>query len=250
MAQAAAFFDLDKTLIDVDAGFAFGSHLLALARIEIQQAEGARRKELRRKYRRFVAEVYGKAILFVPLYKLRLIKRSTLVRESYVFYRGQGRARLERALDAFFAEQLAPRVYPEVARVLDWHRARGHTTVMLTSGMAPIAERYARLLGIELVEGVRLEERDGVFTGLVTGPLYGGDKADVAARLAREHGWRMKDCFAYSDHYSDRRLLEAVGHPRPVHPNRRLARLARIRGWPVVDFTDPARALVQDAKNA
>lgn len=244
MAGAAAFFDLDKTLIDTDAGFAFGTHLLELARIEIDQAVGRKRREMKRQYRRFVAEVYAKFVVFVPLYKLRLMKRSRLVRESYVFYRDQSIDRFTRALDAFFENELAKRVYPEVERVLEWHRQQGHTTVLITSGMVPIAERYADMLGIELVEGVRLEQKDGMLTGEVTGPLYGADKADVALRLAEEHGWSLADSYAYTDHDSDRHLLELVGHPRPVHPNKRLAKLAKRKGWEVVDFADPDRALL------
>lgn len=235
---------MDKTLIDIDAGVQFGSHLLDVARIERAQAQGAEKRRLELRYLLFAAEVYGKAMVFFPLYKARLLKRSTLVREGYVFFRGQPVGQLEDALDAFFDRQLAGRVYPEVERVLAWHRAQDHETVLLTTGLQLIADRYARMLGIDRAVGVRLEERDGVLTGRVAdGPLWGGDKAAIAHRMAEEEGWPLPRCYAYTDHHSDQELLELVGHPRPVHPNRRLARLARQRGWPVLDFGDPDRAL-------
>lgn len=242
VAGAAAFFDLDNTLIDTDAGWAFGSHLLELARIEIDQAVGRKRRELKRSYRRFVTEVYAKFVVFMPLYKLRIMKRSSLIRQSYVFYRDQERARFDHALDAFFENELKDRVYPEVTRVLNWHRDQGHTTVLITCGMASIARRYAELLGIDMVEGVHVIERDGKLTGEVEGPLYGGDKLDIIQRLAKDHDWDLAKSYAYTDHDSDRHMLEAVGHPRPVHPNKRLRKLAKKRGWAVMDLTDPGQS--------
>ena len=238
-AKAAAFFDLDRTLIDVDAGFLFGHHLLELARIERDQAVGRRRAELARQYRAFVAEVYGKAVLFVPLYKLRILPRSRLVRESYVFFRGQREAQLIAALDAFFDNELKERVYPAVRRLLAWHQAQGHATVLVTTGLQWIADRYASILGVDLAHGVTLVQKDGVFTGQALGPMWGRDKAQLAGALAEAYDWDLGQSYAYTDHDSDRHLLELVGHPRPVHPNRRLARLARKRGWPILDFAAP-----------
>lgn len=246
MPGTAAFFDLDKTLIDIDAGVRFGSHLLELARIERDQAEGSKKRELKRRYRFFMAEVYGKAVLFFPLYKTRLMKRSTFVRQGYVFFRGQSEERLHLALDTFFDQELAGRVYPEVERVLEWHRAQGHVTVLVTTGMQLIADRYAKMLGIDHAYGVHLGAKEGRLTGRVaSGPLWGADKARLVERLARRHGWDLARSYAYTDHYSDRQLLERVGHPRPVHPNRRLARLARSKGWPVLDFDDPDRSVYE-----
>lgn len=246
MASSAAFFDLDKTLIDIDAGVRFGTHLLELARIERDQATGPARRALTRRYRLFKAEIYAKAVLFFPLYKTRLMKRSTLVRESYVFFRGQEVERLLDALDTFFDEELNGRVYPEVERVLAWHRDQGHETVLLTTGLQLIADRYALALGIDRAIGVRLEESDGRLTGRVAGgPLWGRDKAEIARVVAEEEEWDLSQCYAYTDHHSDEELLELVGHPRPVHPDRRLARLARAKGWPVLDFADPERAFYE-----
>lgn len=245
MSRAAAFFDLDKTLIDADAGVLFGSHLLQLARIERDQAQGLRKWRLRAQYAAFMGEVLAKAVWVRTGYGLRLVKRSRVVRTAYTFFRDHPVEDFERALATFFEEELVRRVYPEVERVLEWHREQGHATVLITTGMVPIAKRYAERLGIDHVVACELvrDPSGRRLTGRVTGPLYGADKADHAERLAVEHGWDLEASYAYTDHYSDLHLLERVGNPRPVHPDKRLAKVAAQRGWPVLDFTDADRAL-------
>ncbi|MBW3582396.1 MAG: HAD-IB family hydrolase [Euryarchaeota archaeon] len=242
MSRAAAFFDLDKTIIDADAGVLFGSHLLRLAKAEVESTERKERRRRELRYRMFFAEVVAKAAYTRILYALRIMKRSHVVRTAYTFFKGMRREHLEAALDGFFDDGLRRRVYPVVHDVLERHRKAGHHTVLVTTGMRPIAERFAAMLGIDEVVACELEEEDGILTGRVRGPLYGEDKARAAERLAAERGWDLAASFAYTDHYSDLHLLEKVGHPRAVHPNKRLAKLAEKRGWPVLDFSDPDHA--------
>ncbi len=176
--QAAAFFDLDKTLIDGDAGVLFGGHLLHLARHEYRQAKGIRAVGLRIAYAAFMAEVLSKAVYVRSLHKVRLMRRSKVVRTAYTFFRRHKVEDFEAALEHFFHDHLAGRVFPTVEELLAQHKARGEPTVLITTGMRPIAERYAQLLGMDHVVACDLERKGDRLTGRVTGPIWGRDKAE------------------------------------------------------------------------
>lgn len=238
--RGAAFLDLDHTLIDVDAGMRFAHHLVEARRAQIRQASGAEARRLRRDHRLRMAEVGVKAVAFLPLYKARLMRRSTLVRESYRFFRGEDLQQTRETIREFFQKELRGRIYPGARELVRWHRERAEPTVILTTGPYTAARLFAAELGIDHAVGVRLEHRSGVLTGRVAdGPLWGGDKLERARRMCNEHGWSFERSFGYSDHASDAVLLAATGHPVAVHPNRRLARMAKRRGWPVLGLADP-----------
>jgi phosphoserine phosphatase len=80
---------------------------------------------------------------------------------------------------------------------------------------------------------------DGRYTGVIDYYCYGEEKAKAARQIAAEQGYRLEDCRAYSDSITDLPLLEAVGHPTVVNPDRALRREAVLRGWPVLTFADP-----------
>ena len=83
---------------------------------------------------------------------------------------------------------------------------------------------------------------DGRYTGSVDFYAYGQAKADHVRERAAERGYRLADCFAYSDSVTDLPLLELVGHPHVVNPDRALRRVARRRGWPELAFRQTGAA--------
>jgi HAD superfamily hydrolase (TIGR01490 family) len=236
----AAFLDLDHTLIDTDSGMRFAHHLVEAQRQRIRTARGAERRRLRREHQARMLEVGAKAAWLLPLYRARLLRRSRLVRESYQFFRGQQVDELRGSIKEFFDGHLKDRVFAGVPRLLEWHRQRGEPTVIVTSAPNTAARLFAEALGVDHAVGVRLEHVDGRLTGRVaSGPLWGGDKAEVVRGLCVQHGWDLGVSYGYSDHASDVAFLAAMGRPVAVHPDRRLARVALRRGWRVLDLRDP-----------
>src|SRR5699024_9564795 len=90
--------------------------------------------------------------------------------------------------------------------------------------------------------GTLVEHADGVYTGALIGELlHGPDKAAAVRELASRHGFQLADCHAYSDSRNDLPLLDCVGFPCAVNPDRRLRIRARKAGWPVQDFRTARR---------
>jgi haloacid dehalogenase-like hydrolase len=122
-------------------------------------------------------------------------------------------------------------------RVIDAHHANGDKTYLVTAAPRELAERIAAYLGMDGALGTEAELVDGVYTGRLVGPvLHGPAKLDAVRQLAGEQRIDLSQSSAYSDSLNDLPLLEGVGHPVAVNPDRMLRELAAERGWPVQDF--------------
>ena len=95
------------------------------------------------------------------------------------------------------------------------------------------------MLGADHVVATRMEEKDGRYTGQIRYYAYAENKAKAIADLARKRGYDLARSYAYSDSITDLSMLEAVGHPHAVNPDKDLRRAARERDWPVLVFDKP-----------
>jgi fatty acyl-CoA reductase len=161
--------------------------------------------------------------------------RATFSRVFYRNYRGLPAHELRDAARAALSEFILPRLRHEAVRRIRAHRRRGDHVVLVTGALDFLVAALEHLAD-ELV-AARLVERRGSFTGeLAEPPLTADGRASLAAGLAADHGVELGDCYAYADAISDLPMLEVVGHPHAVNPDFRLAREARRRGWPLLDW--------------
>lgn len=235
MTRTAAFFDADRTLVDGHMGVLFGKHLGQREWASVRNGAFGPRKSIPQLVA-FEAKVRATQVGYVLPYALRLVKRSQLVRKAYEYYRGWPLELLEQEASTFFRDALLERVYPGARELVKRHAQLGHDTVMVTTAPYFLARPLATELGLANVIACGLEAVGGHATGRVTGPLYGRDKAFHMQLYASENDVSLAESWAYSDHDSDVFMLEAVGNPRPVHPNAKLRGVARDRGWPVLDL--------------
>jgi phosphoserine phosphatase len=124
--------------------------------------------------------------------------------------------------------------------------------VLLTSASNYLSEPVMRELGLDgFICNRLLVDDDGRFTGEAVEPLcFGPGKVTLAERWARSVGATLADTVFYSDSHSDLPMLEAAGHAVVVHPDPRLRRVARQRGWPTVDWGRSAGAPVSDTASS
>jgi HAD superfamily hydrolase (TIGR01490 family) len=219
--RRAAFFDVDKTLLP-------GSSLYLLAR-----------GMYRRGYYTW-RDVAGFALaqLTFRVTGAEGKRGMEAARESALaFIEGKSRSDIVQLGHDIVVEVIGPRIYPGMRRVIDLHHADGDKTYLVTAAPRELAERIAAYLGMDGALGTEAELVDGCYTGRILGPvLHGPAKLDAVTKLAAEQGIDLRDCSAYSDSLNDRPMLEGVGHPVAVNPDRQLRELARQRGWPVQDF--------------
>jgi HAD superfamily hydrolase (TIGR01490 family) len=140
-----------------------------------------------------------------------------------------------------------PSFFAQAIERVEWHAKQRHEIVLMSGTLEPLARGAARALEAELaargimvtipVFATRLEELDGRWTGRVLGEaMFGEAKARATKRLAEEKRLDLRRCYAYGDSLNDRWLLAAVGRPAAVNPSKDLAGIARMHGWPVLDW--------------
>ncbi|MFF9203528.1 HAD-IB family phosphatase [Streptomyces sp. NPDC014986] len=161
--------------------------------------------------------------------------RARFIRVFLRRYAGTDEAVLRQLVRGAVGDALLHRVRHEAVRRIRAHRAAGHRTVLVTGGLDLLAEPLRPLF--DDIEACRMRTLDGVMTGRVTTrPPVGEARADWLRRYTAEHGLDPARAYAYADSYSDRALLDAVGHPHAVDPDARLLRHAVRRRWPVLHW--------------
>lgn len=219
---AVAFFDLDKTIIA-------GSSALAFTRPFRRQGLISRRAALRSAYAQLLLVLAGADADTMELLRRRITALCT----------GWDVAQIRAIVAETLHEIVEPLVYAEATELIAAHRAAGDEVVVLSASGLEVVEPIAVLVGADRWVATRMRIADGRYTGEIDYYCYGEAKADAARAVAVDGGHRIDDCRAYSDSVTDLPLLEAVGHPTVVNPDRALRRIAEQRGWPVLTFADP-----------
>jgi HAD superfamily hydrolase (TIGR01490 family) len=136
---------------------------------------------------------------------------------------------------ATWETRMRKRLFPEMVEILSQHRELGHEVYLASASPRELVEVMATGLGLTGGLGTELAVSGEVFTGDLLGPLLHGDaKAEAVFGLATRLGVGQDRLVAYSDSIADLPLLEGVGHPVAVNPDRRLHHVAVERDWPVV----------------
>lgn len=216
---AAAFFDLDRTLIK-------RSSVLALA--------GTFRR------RGLISRLdLAKSAVWQLLFVLRGASAERVrsaAEDGMKILDGFPVAELEHLVGDAMETVLRPLVYEEPLRLLQRHRARGEAVYIVSATLQEIVQHIADDLGFDGAIGSTCEIVDGRYTGRTLRAAHGAGKADALRELAAREGFDLAASTAYSDSHTDVPFLEAVGHPVAANPDRKLRRIAAERGWPVVDF--------------
>jgi HAD superfamily phosphoserine phosphatase-like hydrolase len=134
-----------------------------------------------------------------------------------------------------------PIIYDEAATLIEEHHLAGRDVVIVSSSGAEVVEPIGEMLGADRVVATRMVVEDGCYTGEIEYYAYAEAKAAAVRELAEEVGYDLAGSYAYSDSVTDVPMLEAVGHPHAVNPDRGLRREAVARDWPVLVFTKPVR---------
>jgi HAD superfamily hydrolase (TIGR01490 family) len=219
VASAAAFFDLDRTLVA-------GSSALALAGAFHRWGLVSRRELVRAAVWQLVFTRYGASPSQAELMTRRGLER----------LRGLRPGELRELVASALAPVLRPRIYRDALALLDRHRARGDGVYLVSATIEEVTSALASDLGLAGALGTAAEVIDDRYTGKALFTCLGEDKLVAVRRLAETNSVDLARSTAYSDSCTDVPLLEAVGNPVAVNPDRRLRTVAHQHGWPVLKF--------------
>ncbi len=216
-AKAAAFFDLDRTLIDTNSAILYARH---------------ERKEGRLSLFQMMRTLYHSM-----LYHFNRLDMESAYEKALEHYKGVRAEELQERTHEFFHKLVKPRLQPGAERALTKHRDLGHPLVVLSTSSCYQADIAARTWGLDDWIANRFHVEDGYVVGTVVKPLcYADGKVVWARRWAEQKGIDLAESYFYSDSYSDLPMLEAVGYPVVVNPDPKLRIEAQRRQWPIVDW--------------
>jgi HAD superfamily hydrolase (TIGR01490 family) len=220
--RSAAFFDLDKTIIARSSALAFSRPFYRGGLIN-------RRSVLRSAYAQFVFLVGGAD--HDQMERMREYMSGLVIGWPVDTVHDIVSETLHTIVD--------PIVYEEAVRLIEEHHLGGRDVVIISSSGEELVAPIGDMLGADRALGTRMQVEDGRYTGVIETYVYGEAKASAMRDLAAAQGYDLTRSFAYSDSITDLPMLEAVGHPYAVNPDRALRREAAARGWPVLVFSRP-----------
>ncbi len=227
-ANAAAFFDLDRTLISGSSAFSFG---LAAWRNKLIPT----------------GELLSDGLNALT-FKLvgATDERSEAVRDR-ILHAVEGAMQDELlALNEQVIPHILEKVRPESRGLIEMHHEAGRETWIVSASPIELVDPLARALGMTGGIATRSEVVDGRYTGRLDGPfVYGEGKREAIQAVADERGYDLRLSYSYSDSASDLPMMEMVGHPVAVNPDRPLETVAHQRGWPMVIFSRKTKQVVK-----
>lgn len=220
--RTAAFFDLDKTILAKSSTLAFSKPFF-------DQGLLNRRAVLKSSYAQFLFLMSGAD--HEQMDRMR----------SYVtaMCTGWDVEQVKSIVGETLHEIVDPLVFAEAADLIADHKLCGRDVVVVSASGEEIVAPIARALGATHAMATRMVVEDGRYTGEVAFYCYGEGKAQAIRELAHREGYPLEHCYAYSDSITDLPMLECVGHPTVVNPDRSLRREAVSRQWPVLTFSRP-----------
>ena len=218
--MSLAIFDLDNTLLRGDSDHAWGEFLVEQGAVQRERFAA----ENNRYYAAYLAgtlDIYE----FLEQHQLRPLAE-------------HDRATLERWRAEFMRTKIAPLITAAARALVEKHRTRGDTLLIITATNSFITAPIAQAFGIPHLIATEPAQVNGQFTGKVAGvPAYREGKVTRLNEWLVVHRENLNDSWFYSDSHNDLPLLEVVDHPVAVNADATLAQVARARGWPMIDLT-------------
>ncbi|MDT4939095.1 MAG: hypothetical protein QOG80_2766 [Pseudonocardiales bacterium] len=219
--RSAAFFDLDKTIIAKSSVLAFGKPFY-------QNGLLNRRAVLRSAYAQFVFALAGADEDQIERMRAYITAMCT----------GWDVAQVREIVSETLHEIIDPIVYDEAVELIGQHKAAGRDVVIVSSSGEEVVAPIGAMLGADDVIATQMLVADGRYTGEIGRYAYGTEKAVAIRALAAGRGYDLDGSYAYSDSATDVPMLEAVGHPFAVNPDRGLRKIATEREWPILTFSN------------
>lgn len=218
----AAFFDLDKTIVA-------RSSPLALGRSFFKEGLISRSFLMKSLYAQLMFQLMGADEDKMERMRLEAAKLTA----------GWEQEKVRSVVTEVLEEVMSPLIYSEALELMHDHRAAGRLVCIVSSSPEEVVEPLAKMLYVDRYIATRPEIVDGKYTGELDFYAYGPQKAEAIKALAEELDLDLEGSFAYSDSVTDLPMLEVVGNPVVVNPDKGLRRLAAERDWQVEFFRHP-----------
>jgi len=210
-----AFYDLDHTILAGNSA----THL-------VQEAH-KRGVMTERQYRH--------AVWLAILYKFNIGEPAKMIDRMLSWLNGLKETSIMKLSQEIFDHIIKETIRPEILETISEHRAKKGAVILLSSAAAPICQPVSQYMELDEMICTQLESVNGVLTGHTQGKLvYGPEKRVRMLAFCQEKGYDPREAWYYGDSHTDRYVMEAVGNPVAVSPDKKLMKIARRNNWPIL----------------
>ena len=216
--KTAAFFDFDGTLYNGVVAFDFLKFLVANRLLKIREIVGLL-----------------KLFYYYALDKFSLAERYNTNKKIYQKVIGWNSHSLESNSRKFLESRIAHKLFHSIAKILDEHSKNGHKIIIVTTALREIVSPIRKLIKIDDIIATEVEIKNELYTGKIKLLPVGKNRIKIIRKYCNLHNIDIKKSYAYSDHFSDIPMLENIGNPVAVNPDRKLKIYALKKGWRVIN---------------
>ncbi len=210
-----AFYDLDHTILDGNSA----THLVSEARKRGVMSE--------RQYRH--------AVWLSILYKFNIGDPTKMINRMLSWLKGVKEAAIMELSQEIFDNTIKETIRPVILETIQEHRAKNGAVVLLSSATTPICQPVTQYMELDEMICTHLESKNGILTGHTSGKLvYGPEKKARMLAFCREKRYNPLKAWYYGDSHTDRHVMEAVGNPVAVSPDKKLLKIATRQAWPII----------------
>lgn len=216
--MSLAIFDLDNTLLGGDSDYSWGEFLVEKGAVDRQTYKTANDR-------------------FYSDYQAGRLDMGAYVAFTLAPIKAMTRDERNAMHKEFMAVKIEPMILPKAQALIDHHRSRGDTLLIITATSHFITAPIAARLGIDNLLATEAEVIDGHYTGNIAGaPCFQQGKVERLRAWIVDHDEGMAGSFFYSDSFNDIPLLEKVCFPHAVDPDERLKKHAQNNNWPIISL--------------
>ena len=210
-----AFYDLDHTILDGNSA----THLVQESRKRGVMSE--------RQFRH--------AVWLSILYKLHIGNPTKMINRMLSWLKGLNEASIMQLSKEIFEQIIKDTIRPEILETIREHRANKGAIVLLSSASTPICQPVCQFLEMDEMICTVLDSENGILTGTTSGKLvYGPEKKVRMLAFCQENNYDPREAWYYGDSYTDKYVMDAVGFPIAVSPDKQLLKIARRKNWPIL----------------
>jgi len=210
-----AFYDLDHTILEGNSA----THLVQEARLRGVMTE--------RQFRY--------AVWLSILYKLNIGEPIRMIDRMLSWLKGLKETAIMQLSKEIFDHVIKENIRPEILETIREHQAKKAAVVLLSSATTPICQPVTQFLELDDMICTQLESKNGILTGNTHGKLvYGAEKKVRMLAYCLEKEYIPQEAWYYGDSHTDRYVMEAVGFPVAVSPDKKLLKIANRNKWPIL----------------
>jgi HAD superfamily hydrolase (TIGR01490 family) len=182
--------------------------------------------------------VFIKINLWFVMYKVGLISSPKKIMEyAFSFLNDWPIGRMNELINDFFDNDLKPRIYKKGIDEIGEHQSHNRIILLVSNAIEPIVKKISEYLQVTNYICTKLEITNNKYTGKIEGDMvYGKNKVPLIQKFISTNNIDINNTWGYGDHASDVFFLEMISHPTAVNPDKKLAKIAKLRNWPVIYF--------------